>query len=244
MKNNKINTKTPILTGIIFLLIGVFYTITATKIYQVDSQVLLLRNKFDSIELGTEESRNRWIWIRDGLNLKSLIVTDIDLNKFLAENKIENEFNINALKKMIEIQYTGADNNNYIITVKGSDKNFIYKLSNHLFDRIKYLSTEKSQEEFSFILENLKKDSVQVPNNSIEQSNYQAQIRKIILAQSLDRSQRQNAFQIIQAPTLKEDPIWPRSKIIILTMGILGLLTGIFLDMGINYYKNINQKNP
>lgn len=240
---NTLNFKIAIITALILILVGIIYSFTVERVYQADAQALLMRPKIDSQELGTEESKNRWIWIRDGLSLKGLIVSEIDLKIFIETNpqykNFQNE-NFTNLKKMIEIQYTGADDNNYIITVKGTNKDFVINLTKHLFERLKVLATDKTQEDYASIIEKLKRDSSQYPNNSIELGNYQSQIRKIALAQTIDQAQKQAAFQIIQLPTLKADPIWPRPKLIILVLSILGFITGIIIEMGISYYNSEN----
>lgn len=233
--------KTIVISLIITLLIGGIYILVSPKTYRAKSQALILRTKLDEENFGTEESKNRWIWIRDGLNLKTMLTSDLELINFINENKqdfLNPDMNANLknIKSMIEVNYTGADDNNYIIEVKSNNKQLTEKLNLFLFKRIKYLSIEKPQQEIEVIVNELKKESNQYPEKSNSFQLIQSKISKLNALKSIELIQNENRFQTIIPPTLESQPIWPNKKLIMFMALILGIILAITFEL-------LNQKN-
>ncbi len=221
---------------IIALLLSGIYILVSPKTYKAKSQALILRAKLDEENFGTEESKNRWIWIRDGLNLKTMLTSDLELMNFINSNKQDflnpdNNTNLRNIKSMIEVIYTGADDNNYIIEVKSNNKSLTEKLNIFLFNRIKFLSIEKPQQEIGIIIEELKKEAIQYPPTSNSYLLIQSKISKLNALKSIELIQNENRFQTIIPPTLETQPIWPNKKLIIFIGFIIGLICGIAIEL-------------
>ena len=236
--------KTIVTSTIITLIISGVYILISPKTYKAKSQALILRTKLDEENFNTEESKNRWIWIRDGLNLKTLVTSDLELINFINANKqdfLNPDLNVNLknIKSMIEVTYTGADDNNYIIEVKSNNKILTEKLNKFLFNRIKYLSTEKPQEEYEVIINELKKEANLYPATSNSYLLIQSKISKLNALKSIELIQNANRFQTIVPPTMEVQPIWPNKKIIIFIGLLSGLIIGIAFELII---KNSDEK--
>ena len=231
-----IKFKTLALSTIICLIIGGAYIVISPKTYRAKSQALILRTKLDEENFNTEESKNRWIWIRDGLNLKTMLTSDLELINFINANKqdfLNPDLNINLknIKSMIEVTYTGADDNNYIIEVKSNNKLLTEKLNTFLFKRIKYLSIDKPQQEIEVIISELKKQADQYPANSNSHLLIQSKISKLNALKSIELIQNENRFQTIIPPTLETQPIWPNKKIVIFIAILMGVIFGISFEL-------------
>ena len=132
---------------ILFVLSSLAYIALAEKIYQISSRVAIFRIKFEDPDHGSDDSRNRWIWIRDGLNINSAVVSDVELKKFYdssdlaksATKKISDESaKLRFLRSLVNVTYTGADESNYIIDVKSTDPRLSLELNRHFFNYLKY----------------------------------------------------------------------------------------------------------
>lgn len=230
---------------IISLIVSGVYIFISPKTYKAKSQALILRAKLDEENFGTEESKNRWIWIRDGLNLKTMLTSDLELINFINANKqdfINPDLNQNLknIKSMIEVNYTGADDNNYIIEVKSNNKILTEKLNIFLFKRIKYLSIEKPQQEIEIITNELTRQANQYPPSSNSFLLIQSKISKLNALKSIDFIQNENRFQTIIPPTLEVQPIWPNKKLIIFLGLVIGIIAGIAIELFV--IKNNDEK--
>jgi len=145
---------------ILFQIAGGIYYLNGTKVFQVSASCLLFRQtEQESDKYPRPISKNRWIWIRDGLTIKEAILSD----KFLLENIISlkeyhRRFNskkhnnstipledrklnyIKQIKNSIDIVYSGGDSNRYSIRVKDSDPAVAKKTTKLILDRIKELN--------------------------------------------------------------------------------------------------------
>lgn len=223
----KIFYKHAILITISFLITvsGIIYSFNAPPMYSSTSHVAIFRPNIENPDVGSEESRNRWIWIRDGLNLKSAIVTDTLLKTVLNTNE---KLNIDYLKTLINIQFTGADENNYIIEVKAPTPILAYQLNSMLFNRVRYLAIDANQDKFNGILSELQKKQEEYKTDENTYSFYQDKIKKMIFDHTLEQKQRENTFEVIKYPNLNETPQASRANYIIVSSIIIGLVLGLF----------------
>jgi capsular polysaccharide biosynthesis protein len=241
-----INWKTTVTISVLFFTAaGLFYSFTTTKIYTSKSQTALFRLKIEAPDINSEESRNRWIWIRDGLNLKSALVTDKMLENITITNPTAKEqlkkypdkqLMMEYLRSLINIQFTGADENNFIVEVKAPDPLLAFELNSNVFDRIKYLAIDADRENFNSVMVELKKKQSELKTEPQTNEFYDDKIRKLIFTQTIDQKQRENAFKIISYPTVNKYPVWPAHKLIIIISVFMGLIFGIAVDYIINFY--------
>jgi hypothetical protein len=225
-------TQHRILIGVFcfFLVTGTIYSITIPKLFTSKSQVVIFRPKLENPDAGFEESRNRWIWIRDGLNQKSALVTDVMLRSFL-NNATNEQAGLDHIKSMINIQYTGADENNFIIEVKAPEPQLAFELNKLIFKRIKFLAVDIYQENFNKVLFELKNKQEELRADKNTYQFYQDKIQKLIFNQTLEQKQRENSFEVISTPTINNTPAPSKAPYII----ILSVLTGLIIGMYIEY---------
>lgn len=224
---------------LLFLAIGIFYAQTSEKIYSSKSQVALFRLKIEGPESGMEESRNRWIWIRDGLNIKSALMSDDVFEKILETDyqpqlelnqEQDKQKKIDYLKTLINIQYTGADENNYLIEVHAPTTELSLALNNLIFERLKYFAVEEDHINFLKIIAEVKEKQEELKNMPNVYSDYQDKLNKMIFTQTIEQKQRENAFHVISKPTLNNTPIWPNTKLIIISFGFIGIVIGLCIE--------------
>lgn len=224
---------------VIFTLIGSVYSLNAPKIYSSKSHVAIFRLKIENPDNSSDESRNRWIWIRDGLSLKSALVTDSIIETIAQSDETLKEmassfdnkqlFN-EHIKKFINVQFTGADENNFIIEVKAPTSKLALDLNTLLFDRIKYLATKADQKKFNELVTVIKKKQHQLIKDQAGHAFYDDKIRKLTFNHILEQKQKEEAFQVISKPTINDQPIWPRHKLLIGIFALIGLAFGLGLD--------------
>lgn len=229
-----------------FFVAGIIYCQTVTKIYVSKSNVAFFRHKIENPDAYSEESRNRWIWIRDGLNIKSALITDTMLENVMSYNAnvkkittdLPNETSKkDFLKSLINIQFTGADENNFIVEVKAPGPVLAMDLNMMVFNRIKYLALEADQLNFKLILNELSKKQLTYTYDPDSYEFYKDKIRKMVFTNTLEQKQRESAFSVISAPSFNNVPIWPNYKLIILISTFLGFVTGICLEYLLKNYE-------
>lgn len=246
----KISTSFILLTSfILFALMGAIYSFTTSKIYSSKSHVAIFRLKIENPEYNSDESRNRWIWIRDGLNLKSALVPD-DLLKLLVEkNNAAKKLSVkyptsilffDALRKMINIQFTGADENNFIIEVKSISPELSFDLNTLIFERIRYLAVTADKDLFSAVIFQIKAKQKEFLNDKVSYNFYEDKIRKMTFNHILEQKQKEDSFKIIAPPSLNTIPAWPKPFLLIGVFSFLGLVWGLALDFILKNYLNKN----
>ena len=228
------------LTVLVFLLASILYISTTSKVFQITSRVAIFRIKFEDPDHGSDDSRNRWIWVRDGLNINSALINDTEIKKLIDTNEIvklytekivDNFEKIKFVRSLISVTYTGGDESNYIIDTKSSDPRLSFEVNKYFFDYLKYLALQKDQEDFNSIVLNLENSAKLFEKTSADFLVYKTKITKMRFEQTLYQTQKERAFQIISAPVYTKNKIWPRAQPILL----LGLLVGLILGFIIEY---------
>jgi hypothetical protein len=233
----------------IFLIASLIYIKFSAKIYSSKSHIAMFRLKIDIPDGNSEESRNRWIWIRDGLNLRSALLTDEMLDQIIKSNKtaaeisknyLSNTLAKNYIRSLANIQFTGADENNFLIEVKAIDPILAYELNKLIFNRIKYLATDADKNNFNEVLQDIKEKQNEFKLDPDTYHYYQDKIRKMVFSQTIEQKQREKSFQIISPPEINDSPIWPNHLAIILTMLFLGFVFGLGLEY-LYFFKKQNK---
>lgn len=234
-----------------FIVSAITYNFTTQKIYQVNSRVAIFRIKVEDPDKGSDDSRNRWIWIRDGLNINSALINDVEIKKFIETNELaqlatrtfsDNNAKINYIRSLIQVSYTGADESNYIIAVKSNHPKLSYELNLHFFNYLKYLALQKDQDDFKQLTENIEKTLKTLDHNSSDYQLYKNKLAKMKFEQIVNQTQKENAFQIITAPTYQKNKIWPKELAILVLATLLGALLGFIAEYGLYLFK-LNKEN-
>jgi hypothetical protein len=225
------NIKYLLATTSIALIIGFIVIATAPKIYQSQARVAITRLALEHPEKVNEESRNRWVWVRDGLSMQSLIVDDQLVESFRETIKLtDGPEGREEFLRMIRIDFTGADEFNLKFTVKGQSASVARDIAQALVERVQYLAIERFEETYQQVREAL----VNELHSSIDKgktSYFEDRIRELDFFHRLEQTQRSGGVIVVQAPLLDEREIWPNKKAILaLSLGI-GLVSGIGLGL-------------
>lgn len=112
------------------------------KTYNMHAEVISLR--FVSAISGndSELSKNRWIWIRDGLEITKRLQS-VDLAKSILNELNVSEDSSLFVKNKLKIQYTGGDENLWIIDVFYTDQDLAIKIGQSYLKKIELMLQEK-----------------------------------------------------------------------------------------------------
>lgn len=225
-----------LISALIMAALAIVYVLNTPKVYLITSRAAIFRMKVENPDRGWDEGRNRWIWIRDGLNMQSALLTDDLINKFLRENKNGKAFakeftsqyeKLKSIRDMVKVQFTGADENNYIIEVRTTRPELGLDLNQYVFNQLKYLAVEKDQKDFISLIGSLEKDLAKMNKKSTDYDYYQDKLMKLKFENTLAQSQKEKIFQVVSKPALNTHPIWPRPLALVLIAAILGALMGL-----------------
>ena len=103
-------------------------------------------------------------------------------------------------------------------------------LNNLIFERLKYFAVEEDHINFLKIIAEVKEKQEELKNMPNVYSDYQDKLNKMIFTQTIEQKQRENAFHVISKPTLNNTPIWPNTKLIIISFGFIGIVIGLCIE--------------
>lgn len=228
------------------ILLSTIYNTIAPDIFLSKSHVVIFRPRIENPDVGSDESRNRWIWIRDGLSMKSALVTDTMLKNIIISNPYvanltkshpNEQFTLNYLKSLINIQFTGADENNFIVDVKAPNALLAYELNSLIFERMRYLAIDAEQLNFNAILNELQKKQIELKADPDSYIFYRDKIKKMVFNHLIEQKQRESSFEILTRPSLNKNPIIPNKKFIIIFSTFIGIVLGLFCEFILASYK-------
>lgn len=227
-------------TFILVFLIGLIYVFNLKKQYTSTSQVVIFRQKVENPDISSDELSNRWIWIRDGLNQKSALITEELLTsissrnyKLPDKNKDRNE----TLKKFINIQFTGADENNFIIEVTSPDPYLSFDLNQALFKRLKHLAVDSYEINFNKIIDKLNSKKNELKNKAEESQFYEEKIKKMNFNHIIEQEQRKHSFEITKLPKINLTPNKSIKVFLLISICLIGIIFGFFLEfIYFNFY--------
>lgn len=176
-----------------------------------------------------EESRNRWIWLRDGLSLQQNILDESLAKEIQAQLASEKEqvFDLEALRKKVEISYTGADEFLFKIKVSDINKEAALKMNELVFQRLKELYLNQPQQVFE---SSLAAYTQEYPL-SLRDKSFEVTVAQLKALHAWEQAQRETSFQVLLNPMISQNPIWPKKSALIVVGVLLGLFLGLILDM-------------
>lgn len=244
MKQFFVKHKMTALTTLAFVLLALIYSLVTPKVYQSSSRAVVFRMKLESPDGATEESRNRWIWVRDGLSISSALVSDETLKKFIQESPtaktaVEGKSagsQLNYLRSLVKIQYTGGDENNYIIEVKSSNQELALELNKYVFNNLRFLVTQKDQQDYEALLTKVQAEAASA--NAGEKAYFQDKLVKLKFEHVVNQAQKENLFQTISEPAVSDRPVWPKPLALLVVALLGGLVIGYLLEYLVFYFKS------
>lgn len=212
------------------LLIALGYIKVTPHVFESLSEVLILRANMETPFKVQEESRNRWIWLRDGLALQKNVMDEKLLQAVLEEIEQEpgEKLNLKGLRKKASIEFTGADEFLFKINVRDTSKENALKINQLIFHRLKDLYLVRPVEVFNSSLTAFSEHYPKQGRDNTVASN----INQLKALHGWEQAQREASFQVILSPQVSPEIIWPKKT----AVAILGVLLGLFIGVSVDLF--------
>lgn len=160
----KLGTLMPLLATV-FALAALGYAKMTPNVYEVSAAVLVRRTQVEPMEGASEASKNRWVWIRDGLALKEELTSDDVLSgalkdvpalqarrdAYAAKAKIndlppgdQDVLFFEELRKQITVTFNGGDESVYGLTFRDKDAKVARETVTALIAQLKRLAVDEA----------------------------------------------------------------------------------------------------
>jgi hypothetical protein len=130
----------------------------------------------------------------------------------------------------VKVQFTGADENNYVIEVKSSNPELALELNKHVFENLKFLAIQKDNDDFQALADKISQEAAAYPASSSERSFYQGKLVKMKFEHVISQSQKERVFQVISEPSVGDRAVWPKPLAILVVSILAGLVLGFLLE--------------
>lgn len=209
-----------------------------TPVFQSQSEVLILRSKGETPYKVHEETRNRWIWLRDGLSLQQNILDEkLAEEVFLKTRKnISNGTALLELREKVLITYTGADEFLFKIQVRDPQKKIALEMNQLVFKRLEELFLRAPVEVFEKSLASF----TEAYPTTLRDASFQAKVAELSALHAWEQAQREASFQVLLSPSILDEAVWPKKPAILVMGLILGFLLGLVLDYALLLCKKRN----
>lgn len=226
-------------------LFGIVYIALATKHYTSTSSAVIFRPKVESPHAVDETSKNRWVWLKDGLTLQQSVKSDANLldaidqipglqdafRKYSAKSKdrpnVDQKIEFaKKLSKGIKLEYTGADSSTYIVHVTHKDPEIAYRLNKFLLNVLKTRVTTEVKKHYERVLESIRTQYV-VSEDEERTAHLKEAYNKILVSQAVSQSEAELNYQALSLPLVPIEPSSPKIIVILLTSILSGLALGV-----------------
>lgn len=199
-----------------------------TPIYQSLSEVLILRSKIETPYKVHEETRNRWIWLRDGLSLQQNILDEKLAEEVFLKTKKEigADSPLLSLREKVSITYTGADEFLFKIQVRDPQKEAALQINKLVLARLEELYLKEPVQVFKNSLASF----MSAYPKSLRNASFQAKVAELNALHAWEQAQREASFQVLLSPTVLDSAIWPKKSALLVVGLMLGLLIGLVID--------------
>lgn len=211
--------------ALIGFLLSIVYCTLARPVYEVSGSIGIMRPSLPPVSNFMPETQNRWVWIRDGLSMKSMLLQDTLLHDVLnTSRQLKSRYEmfskkfpnmeqedlvanyINVMKKAIKIQYTGGDANVFIFTVVDTNPVLAKEIVSLLMSQLKSLYEEVMFKRNDVSLEELQIKAISIKHELGKERNDDMNSflqRRINAAYEADaKLYVENILQTIQSKTL------------------------------------------
>jgi len=210
---------------------GAFAVITTSEAkYESVSIIMLKRAQMERAGHSTEDSRNRWVWVRDGLELKNELISEDVLKNILEIVAEKSTSNLKLpetshLRKTVEIHYSGGDDNLFTIRVQHTDPEFTRSVANAYLEVFPNLAIERRMTALENSLQTMEKELLSKDLNQDQLSRKIEIIETIKSDITLAKAERDQRIVVIQnaTPSVR---IWPRPLFILVAFGCFGVFIG------------------
>lgn len=256
--------RTTIATVVLFALGALIYDHFAPEQYEVLGRVTVHRTQVEAPNASTEESKNRWIWVRDGYAIKDSLLSQDLLSSILAKSNLlqqryqeflkdngsliqdaakrglgDADLQIQFLadfRKSIDVDYLGGDAFTFVITVRDKSAILAKEVVAVLIDRLKSLVIQDTQAAYDKSLLALQEELRRNTTPEIRASLADT-YRGLLSSKVLFVAGAARRVEVVQAPSIPLTPIWPKiDRLLILAM-VAGLALGLLLEYALGWNK-------
>ncbi len=244
-------------TVILFVVSASVYDFLAPEQYEVTSRVTVHRSQIEAPNLSTEESKNRWIWVRDGNAIKDSLLSQDLLSSILAKSellsrryeefKAENDAIIreslkrglvdadikiqflSEFRKAIDVDYLGGDAFTYVITVRDKSPVLAKEVNSVLVEKLRSLVVEETKVSYEQSLAALE---LELRNNTAPKirAHLAETYRGLLTSKVLFNASSDRRVEVVQAPSIPFSPIWPKIDRLLILALVAGLALGLLLE--------------
>jgi uncharacterized protein involved in exopolysaccharide biosynthesis len=246
-----------VITILTFVLGALIYDVFAPEQYEVMGRVVVHRSQIEAPNLSTEESKNRWIWVRDGYAIKDSLLSQDLLSSILERSALlrdrfkeylgENDSQIREsmkrglgdgdlkiqflaeFRRAIDVDYLGGDAFTYVITVKDKSPVLAKEVVGVLVDRLRALVVEETKASYDRSLAALQ---AEIRSNTTPEirAHLAETYRGVLSSRVLFMADSSRRVEVVQAPSIPLTPIWPKIDRLLILAAVAGLAIGLLLE--------------
>jgi len=242
--------------GLVGAVISAVYCFQAKPVYETVASVVIYRNRVENPNSVSEEAKNRWVWVRDGLTITEGLLPDDYLEevvsklpelqkrydryktRLLTRHTLETPDDempvfLQRIRQQIKIDYTGGDSNTFVFTVKDRSQPVARYLAESIIARLKAVWIDELRNAYTEALALIATDAAKAgpESSSMVSRSYLRNTYNGLLVQSrLNQATAEKNFQIVRRPSYPVAPIWPKPMLILLVGTVSGLVLGLFLS--------------
>lgn len=238
-------------------LLSLIYSLTAIPQFQAQAQVTIRRATVEMPNLSNDSTKNRWIWIKDGLTTKRLLLADEFFARLARDTPhlapgqhpaAAPENLRKLLSPYIHIDYTGGDSDTYLLQVTAPQAQLAQDLAQALVAQLKRVAISQplaTQQKVIAALtqsrDNLTKQIIRInyrrqaklpPTDdlSAEWRDTNNLLRQLNLYYQVAAAEADARFVVVVAPQLPSQAVWPQPLLLALVAaGAGGFLGGAWL---------------
>jgi len=248
---------TAIITVALFAVGALVYDYFAPEQYEVVGRVTVHRTQVEAPNASTEESKNRWIWVRDGYAIKDSLLSQDLLSSILAKSSLlqaryrdflkdndrliqesqkrglgDSDLQIQFLadfRRSIEVDYLGGDAFTFVITVRDKSAVLAKEVVTVLVDRLRSIVIEETTKAYDQSLAALQ-DELRRNTTPEIRAHLADTYRGLLSSKVLFAAGAGRRVEVVQAPSIPLTPIWPKIDRLLILALVAGLATGLLLE--------------
>lgn len=214
-----------------------------------DAKIVIRRHRLPET---SEETKNRWVWVRDGLSISEEILADEFLREVVVKNAVLNkryglsnntttniDQAISDIRQQYKISYTGGDANAFEIQTRDTDKSVAKSLAILAIERIEYLYVQEVGQLYEKALQTVSRQleaTIQQRHKAQTAQHTLLDIQIDALQKAHDpllalvlvhRVETPSLVRVVRSPVEAKHRAWPRLDLLALFGGLAGFCFGL-----------------
>lgn len=211
--------------------------------FESTSIIMLKRSQMERSGHSTQDIGNRWVWVRDGLELKNELVSEGVLKQVLEKvavkaPSIQPAPELSKIRKQVEVHYSGGDDNLFTIRVQQSDSSLAQTMAQAYLEVFPNLAIERRMQALESSLSTMERSLSDIDLNT-EQLSRKIEIIETIKSDiTLAKSERDQRIVVIQSasPAVR---IWPKPLFILVAFSFFGVFFAAMITVFLKKTKKI-----